>query len=144
MTLVVNGFFSAFFRGVYIASVFYHKDNLLVTNEDQIPIVEVDDSYSSSLMQDFLWFTKVCENIHPTTTLSSGEVSVQIPHQSNVRFVNAETETYIFDVFVTDLFDKCQYFAWFLPNAACGQFNVLNIFCQSEQSPQFRRCAVCL
>lgn len=30
-----------------------------MTAEDQIPIVEVDDSYSSSLMQDFLWFTKV-------------------------------------------------------------------------------------
>ncbi|XP_066522783.1 ankyrin repeat and fibronectin type-III domain-containing protein 1 isoform X1 [Hoplias malabaricus] len=46
-------------RGIYIAAVFYHKDNLLVTNEDQIPIVEVEDSYSSSLMQDFLWFTKL-------------------------------------------------------------------------------------
>lgn len=46
-------------RGVYLAAVFYHKDSLLVTAEDQIPIVEVDDSYSSSLMQDFLWFTKV-------------------------------------------------------------------------------------
>lgn len=46
-------------RGVYLAAVFYHKDSLLVTTEDQIPIVEVDDSYSSSLMQDFLWFTKV-------------------------------------------------------------------------------------
>ena len=42
-----------------MATVFYHKDSLLVTAEDQIPIVEVDDSYSSSLMQDFLWFTKV-------------------------------------------------------------------------------------
>lgn len=30
-----------------------------MTSEDQIPIVEVEDSYSSSLMQDFLWFTKV-------------------------------------------------------------------------------------
>lgn len=39
--------------------MFYHKDSLLVTAEDQIPIVEVDDSYGSSLMQDFLWFTKV-------------------------------------------------------------------------------------
>lgn len=46
-------------RGVYLAAVFYHKDSLLVTAEDQIPIVEVDDSYGSSLMQDFLWFTKV-------------------------------------------------------------------------------------
>jgi len=46
-------------RGIYLAAVFYLKDSLLVTAEDQIPIVEVDDSYSSSLMQDFLWFTKV-------------------------------------------------------------------------------------
>ncbi|KAK1794057.1 hypothetical protein P4O66_010967 [Electrophorus voltai] len=46
-------------RGIYIAAVFYHKDSLLVTNEDQIPIVEAEDSYSSSLMQDFLWFTKL-------------------------------------------------------------------------------------
>lgn len=46
-------------RGVYLAAIFYHHDSLLVTAEDQIPIVEVDDSYSSSLMHDFLWFTKV-------------------------------------------------------------------------------------
>ncbi|XP_053366779.1 ankyrin repeat and fibronectin type-III domain-containing protein 1 isoform X2 [Clarias gariepinus] len=46
-------------RGIYIAAVFYHKDSLLVTNEDQIPIVEVEDSYSNSLMQDFMWFTKL-------------------------------------------------------------------------------------
>jgi len=46
-------------RGVYLAAVFYHKDRLLVTAEDQIPIVEVDDSYGSSLTQDFLWFAKV-------------------------------------------------------------------------------------
>ncbi|XP_060753418.1 ankyrin repeat and fibronectin type-III domain-containing protein 1 isoform X1 [Tachysurus vachellii] len=46
-------------RGIYIAAVFYHKDSLLVTNEDQIPIVEVEDSYSNCLMQDFLWFTKL-------------------------------------------------------------------------------------
>lgn len=30
-----------------------------MTPEDQIPIVEIEDSYASSLMQDFLWFTKV-------------------------------------------------------------------------------------
>ncbi|KAJ8013464.1 hypothetical protein DPEC_G00030060 [Dallia pectoralis] len=46
-------------RGVYLAAVFYHKDSVLVTTEDHIPIVEVDDSYGSSLMQDFLWFTKL-------------------------------------------------------------------------------------
>lgn len=42
-----------------MASIFYKDDSVLVTSEDQIPIVEIEDSYSSSLMQDFLWFTKV-------------------------------------------------------------------------------------
>lgn len=46
-------------RGLYLTSILYRDDNVLVTSEDQIPIVEVEDSYSSSLMQDFLWFTKV-------------------------------------------------------------------------------------
>nr|XP_057916973.1 ankyrin repeat and fibronectin type-III domain-containing protein 1 isoform X1 [Doryrhamphus excisus] len=46
-------------RGLYLTSIFYRDDSILVTPEDQIPIVEVEDSYSSSLMQDFLWFTKV-------------------------------------------------------------------------------------
>ncbi|XP_077305351.1 ankyrin repeat and fibronectin type-III domain-containing protein 1-like isoform X1 [Lithobates pipiens] len=46
-------------RGLYLASIFYKDDNVLVTHEDQIPVVEIDDSYSCLLMQDFLWFTKV-------------------------------------------------------------------------------------
>ncbi|XP_029102352.1 ankyrin repeat and fibronectin type-III domain-containing protein 1 [Scleropages formosus] len=46
-------------RGLYLTAVFYREDNILVTAEDQIPIVEIDDSYSSSLLQDFFWFTKV-------------------------------------------------------------------------------------
>ncbi|KAK5905440.1 hypothetical protein CgunFtcFv8_001405 [Champsocephalus gunnari] len=54
-----NKFVKTLKRGVYLAVVLHHKDSLLVTAEDQIPIVEVDDSYSSSLMQDFLWFTKL-------------------------------------------------------------------------------------
>ncbi|XP_039595314.1 ankyrin repeat and fibronectin type-III domain-containing protein 1 [Polypterus senegalus] len=54
-----NKFVKILKRGLYVAAVVYHKDNILVTNEDQIPIVEIDDSYSSSIMQDFLWFTKL-------------------------------------------------------------------------------------
>ncbi|XP_067860654.1 ankyrin repeat and fibronectin type-III domain-containing protein 1 [Heptranchias perlo] len=46
-------------RGVYFAAVFYHKDNVLVTNEDQIPIVEIDNSTTTAMMQEFLWFTKL-------------------------------------------------------------------------------------
>ncbi|XP_062848336.1 ankyrin-repeat and fibronectin type III domain-containing 1 [Trichomycterus rosablanca] len=45
-------------RGLYVACVFYRDDNVLVTPEEQLPMIEVDDSYSS-LTQDFLWFSKV-------------------------------------------------------------------------------------
>ena len=46
-------------RGLYLTTIFYRDDNVLVTPDDQIPVVEVEDACSSSLMQDFLWFTKV-------------------------------------------------------------------------------------
>ncbi|XP_066422078.1 ankyrin repeat and fibronectin type-III domain-containing protein 1 [Molothrus aeneus] len=54
-----NKFVKTLKRGLYLSVILFYKDNLLVTNEDQIPIVEIDDSHSSSVMQDFLWFTKL-------------------------------------------------------------------------------------
>ncbi|XP_068119519.1 ankyrin repeat and fibronectin type-III domain-containing protein 1 [Hyperolius riggenbachi] len=54
-----NKFVKTLKRGLYIAVIFYYKDNMLVTNEDHIPIVEIDDSCTTSIMQDFLWFTKL-------------------------------------------------------------------------------------
>nr|XP_020480624.1 ankyrin repeat and fibronectin type-III domain-containing protein 1-like isoform X1 [Monopterus albus]XP_020480625.1 ankyrin repeat and fibronectin type-III domain-containing protein 1-like isoform X2 [Monopterus albus] len=45
-------------RGVYLATVFYHKDNILVTAEDQIPLVEIH-CCSTSITHDFLWFAKL-------------------------------------------------------------------------------------
>ncbi|KAG1944500.1 ankyrin repeat and fibronectin type-III domain-containing protein [Pimephales promelas] len=45
-------------RGLYLACIFYKDENVLVTSEDQLPVVEVDDSYSCHA-QDLLWFTKV-------------------------------------------------------------------------------------
>ncbi|XP_059203996.1 ankyrin repeat and fibronectin type-III domain-containing protein 1-like [Centropristis striata] len=45
-------------RGVYLATVFYHKENILVTAEDQIPLVEIQ-CCSTSITQDFLWFAKL-------------------------------------------------------------------------------------
>ncbi|XP_031323955.2 ankyrin repeat and fibronectin type-III domain-containing protein 1 [Camelus dromedarius] len=54
-----NKFVKTLKRGLYIAVIFYYKDSMLVTNEDQIPIVEIDDSHTSSITQDFLWFTKL-------------------------------------------------------------------------------------
>ena len=48
------------FRGVYLASLlFTDEEKLLVTLDDNIPIVEVDDNYPSTFMQDFCWLMKV-------------------------------------------------------------------------------------
>lgn len=41
-----------------MATVFYHKENILVTAEDQIPLVEIQ-CCSTSIIHDFLWFAKV-------------------------------------------------------------------------------------
>ncbi|XP_029293655.1 ankyrin repeat and fibronectin type-III domain-containing protein 1 [Cottoperca gobio] len=45
-------------RGVYLATVFYHKENILVTAEDQIPLVEIK-CCCTSITHDFLWFAKL-------------------------------------------------------------------------------------
>ncbi|XP_071396038.1 ankyrin repeat and fibronectin type-III domain-containing protein 1 [Centroberyx affinis] len=45
-------------RGVYLATLFYHKENILVTAEDQLPLVEIQ-CCSTSITQDFLWFAKL-------------------------------------------------------------------------------------
>ncbi|KAM3598522.1 uncharacterized protein V6R79_019016 [Siganus canaliculatus] len=45
-------------RGVYLATVFYHKEKILVTAEDQIPLMEIQ-CCSTSIIQDFAWFAKL-------------------------------------------------------------------------------------
>ncbi|XP_071965983.1 ankyrin repeat and fibronectin type-III domain-containing protein 1-like isoform X2 [Antedon mediterranea] len=46
-------------RAVYVCTLLYSEDKVLVTTEDQLPIIEVDDNYPSNMHQDFLWFMKV-------------------------------------------------------------------------------------
>ncbi|XP_041473244.1 ankyrin repeat and fibronectin type-III domain-containing protein 1-like isoform X2 [Lytechinus variegatus] len=48
-------------RGVYLASVIYNEDKVLVTTEDYLPIIEVDENFPSNVQQDFLWFMKVAQ-----------------------------------------------------------------------------------
>ncbi|XP_056144267.1 ankyrin repeat and fibronectin type-III domain-containing protein 1-like [Lampris incognitus] len=45
-------------RGVYLATVFYHKEIILVTAEELIPLVEIQ-CCSTSIIQDFFWFAKL-------------------------------------------------------------------------------------
>ncbi|XP_067914756.1 ankyrin repeat and fibronectin type-III domain-containing protein 1 [Heterodontus francisci] len=82
-------------RGVYIAAIFYHKDNVLVTNEDQIPMVEIDNSYSNTLMQDFLWFTKLSctwEEVRWLRQNLSASTSASSALQTRHKMLNAAAQ----------------------------------------------------
>ena len=54
-------FFSrtSFCRGLYLVSVMLNGDRILVTNEDVLPMVEVDENYGHNLLGDFQWFMKL-------------------------------------------------------------------------------------
>lgn len=84
-------------RGLYLTSIFYRDDNILVTSEDQIPIVEVEDSFSVSLMQDFLWFTKVDTRPynHRTTATTNfqtlGGIDNNLKKRNNMLKTNTST-----------------------------------------------------
>ncbi|XP_034242737.1 ankyrin repeat and fibronectin type-III domain-containing protein 1 isoform X2 [Thrips palmi] len=46
-------------RGVYLSCILYHEDKVLVTNEDFLPVIEVDETYPSCIYNDFHWLMKV-------------------------------------------------------------------------------------
>ncbi|CAK1552726.1 unnamed protein product [Leptosia nina] len=46
-------------RGVYLACVVYHDERVLVTGEEFLPVVEVDETYPACIYGDFHWLMKV-------------------------------------------------------------------------------------
>lgn len=48
------------FRGVYLACIIYHEDKVLVTNEDFLPVIEIDETYPACIYTDYHWLMKVC------------------------------------------------------------------------------------
>uniref|UniRef100_A0A1Y1K138 Ankyrin repeat and fibronectin type-III domain-containing protein 1 n=1 Tax=Photinus pyralis TaxID=7054 RepID=A0A1Y1K138_PHOPY len=46
-------------RGIYLACILYHEDKVLVTNEDFLPVIEIDESFPSCIHTDLHWFMKV-------------------------------------------------------------------------------------
>lgn len=58
-TVAINSNRFFFCRGVYLACLLYHEDKVLVTNEDFLPVIEVDENYPKKIHNDFHWFFKV-------------------------------------------------------------------------------------
>lgn len=46
-------------RGIYLASILFYDDKVLVTNEDFLPVIEIDETYPSNLNNDYYWLMKV-------------------------------------------------------------------------------------
>lgn len=42
-----------------MACILYHEDKVLVTNEDFVPVIEIDETYPSCLTTDYHWLMKV-------------------------------------------------------------------------------------
>ncbi|CAG9786003.1 unnamed protein product [Diatraea saccharalis] len=45
-------------RGVYLACILYHEDKVLVTSEEFLPVIEVDETYPTCIYTDFHWLMK--------------------------------------------------------------------------------------
>ncbi|CAF1290315.1 unnamed protein product, partial [Didymodactylos carnosus] len=46
-------------RGLYLVSIVFNGDRMLISNEDMFPMVEVDENYGNNLLADFQWFIKL-------------------------------------------------------------------------------------
>lgn len=46
-------------RGIFLACILYCDDKIFVTNEDFIPVIEIDETYPSNLNNDYYWLMKV-------------------------------------------------------------------------------------
>ncbi|KRT85505.1 hypothetical protein AMK59_2708, partial [Oryctes borbonicus] len=46
-------------RGIYLACILYHEDKVLVTNEDFLPVIEIDENFPSCIHSDHHWLMKV-------------------------------------------------------------------------------------
>ncbi|CRL05553.1 CLUMA_CG018014, isoform A, partial [Clunio marinus] len=45
-------------RGIYLACILFCDDKIFVTNEDFLPVIEIDETYPSNLNNDYYWLMK--------------------------------------------------------------------------------------
>ncbi|GIX88622.1 ankyrin repeat and fibronectin type-III domain-containing protein 1 [Caerostris extrusa] len=81
-------------RGVYLACLLYHEDRIIVTAEDTLPILEVDETFPSPLHTDFHWLMKVACTWEDVKTLrqdmekSHSSSNVHSPGAGSYRLPN--------------------------------------------------------
>ncbi|KAL7044239.1 hypothetical protein ACKWTF_001845 [Chironomus riparius] len=55
----VSKFQKSLRRGIYLACIIFSDEKVLVTNEDFLPVIEIDESYPANLNNDFYWLMKI-------------------------------------------------------------------------------------
>nr|XP_031832655.1 uncharacterized protein LOC116426992 isoform X4 [Nomia melanderi] len=70
-------------RGVFLACLLYHEDKVLVTNEDFLPVIEVDETYPSCIYNDFHWLMKVACTWEDVKTLRQ---DMEKSHNSSTNY----------------------------------------------------------
>lgn len=70
-------------RGIYLASILYHEDKVLLTNEDFLPVIEIDETFPSCLNTDLHWLMKISCNWDDTKALRA---NMEKHTSSNVHF----------------------------------------------------------
>lgn len=77
-----------FNRGLYLALVCYNEDRILVTTEDNLPLVEVDESYTGSTSQsDYDWLMKVLSSSLDTVRQLKQDME-RLPENSTAHLRN--------------------------------------------------------
>lgn len=111
---LVRLFIFFYFRGVYLSCLLYHEDKVLVTNEDYLPVVEIDDTYPKEMLNDFHWFYKIAfawkdlkwfkedlekstnSSISFRTKLIQAVTQMQVSDRSLVRIENSLKSTAVY------------------------------------------------
>ncbi|XP_019761936.1 uncharacterized protein LOC109538936 isoform X3 [Dendroctonus ponderosae] len=58
-------------RGIHLACILYHEDKVLVTNEEFLPVIEVDETFPSCINNDLYWLMRVACTWDDTKSLKS-------------------------------------------------------------------------
>ncbi|KAL1494550.1 hypothetical protein ABEB36_010131 [Hypothenemus hampei] len=58
-------------RGIHLACILYHEDKVLVTNEEFLPVIEIDETFPGCINSDLHWLMRVACTWDDTKCLKS-------------------------------------------------------------------------
>ncbi|KAJ6636312.1 Ankyrin repeat and fibronectin type-III domain-containing protein 1 [Pseudolycoriella hygida] len=79
-----------FKRGIYLASLLYHDGKVLVTNDDLLPVIEIDENYPKNVLSEIPFFMKISCNWDIVKALrNETEKYSSTGNQFRIKFLSA-------------------------------------------------------